>query len=149
MVVDQDLLTGYYHLSTLDPYGDIHENHDTPTNSDVCVSLGVSIETNCRETLKFSDLDKFLNLDWDFLVLTLMWRQNREALISTEISQLSRRTFWPCQNFLDSQDAPFDDVEIETLNRDMIETNRDPQAYIYVMLWIFWNFPFFTKLVNS
>jgi hypothetical protein len=54
-----------------------------------------------------------------------MSRQNREASISTKISQLSRRTFWPCQDFLNSQDALFDDVEIETLNRDMIETNRD------------------------
>jgi hypothetical protein len=60
---DQDLLIGYNHLSTLYPCEDIHENYDTPTNIDICGSLGVSIETNCQETLKFSDLNKFLNLD--------------------------------------------------------------------------------------
>ena len=35
-------------------------------------ALSIKIETNCRETQKFSDLDKFLDLDRDFLVWTLM-----------------------------------------------------------------------------
>ncbi len=51
--------------------------------------------------------------------------------ISTEISQLSRHTFWRCRDFLDCQDALFDNVE--TLDRDRFETNRDPQA-------LFWYF---------
>ena len=80
--------------------------------------FSIEIETNCREMMKFSDLDKFLNLDWDFLVWTLMSRRNREVTISTEISWLSRHTFWCCQDFLDCRDSLFDDVE----------TNGDPHA---------------------
>ncbi len=34
--------------------------------------FSIEIETNCRETPKFSDLDEFLDLDRDFLVWTLM-----------------------------------------------------------------------------
>ncbi len=44
--------------------------------------FSIEIETNCWEMPKFSDLDKFLDLDWDFLVWTLMSRQNQEVLIS-------------------------------------------------------------------
>ncbi len=68
----------------------------------------IEIETNCRETPKFSDLDKILDLNWDFLAWMLM----------------SRLTFWRCQDFLDRRDSLFDDVE----------TNRDPHAYNYFIL---------------
>ncbi len=40
--------------------------------------FSIEIETNCRETPKFSDLDEFLDLDRDFLVWTLMSRLNRD-----------------------------------------------------------------------
>ncbi len=50
-------------------------------------ALSIEIETNCRVTPKFSDLDEFL--DRDFLVWTLMSKQNREVSILTEISRLS------------------------------------------------------------
>jgi hypothetical protein len=55
--------------------------------------FSIEIETNCRESPKFSDLDEFLDLDRDFLVWTLMSRLNREISISTEISRSSRLTF--------------------------------------------------------
>ncbi len=63
--------------------------------------FSMEIETNCQETPKFSDLDEFLDLDWDFLVWTLMWRQNREVSISIEISWSSRLIFLKCWYFLD------------------------------------------------
>ncbi len=41
--------------------------------------FSIEIETNCRETPKFSDLDEFLDLDRDFLAWTLMSRLNWES----------------------------------------------------------------------
>jgi hypothetical protein len=38
--------------------------------------FSIEIETNCQEMPKFSDLDKFLDLDRDFLVWTLTSRRN-------------------------------------------------------------------------
>ncbi len=60
--------------------------------------FSIKIETNCRETPKFSDLNKFLDLDWDFLVWTLMSRQNREVSISIKISQSSSLAFLKCRD---------------------------------------------------
>jgi hypothetical protein len=63
--------------------------------------FSIKIETNCRETPKFSDLDR------DFLIWTLMSRRNREVSISTlathfltlsRFSQLSRLSLWRCQD---------------------------------------------------
>jgi hypothetical protein len=101
--------------------------------------FSIKIETNCWETPTFLDLD----LDRDFLVWTLMSRQNREVSISTEISQLSRCTFWRCWYFLDCRDSLFDDVEIESLDWDHVETNWDPQGYIECIKEKFgkWLFP--------
>jgi hypothetical protein len=49
------------------------------------------IDTNCRETPKFSDLDKILDLDRDFLVWTLMSRRNRDiSIVETYFLTLSR-----------------------------------------------------------
>jgi hypothetical protein len=90
--------------------------------------LSIKIKTNCQETPKFSDLDEFLDLDRDFLVWTLMSRQNWEVSISTRISRLSRCTFWRCQDFLNCRDSLFDNVEIETLDWDHVKTNWDPQG---------------------
>ncbi len=51
--------------------------------------FSIKIETNCRETPKFSDLDEFL--DRDFLVWTLMSRLNREiSIVKTNFWKLSR-----------------------------------------------------------
>ena len=58
--------------------------------------FSIEIETNCWETPKFSDLDEFLDLDWDFL-WTLMLRRNQEFSISIEISRL-RLTFLKCRD---------------------------------------------------
>jgi hypothetical protein len=66
-----------------------------------------------------------LLLDRDFWVWTLMSRQNQEILISIKISWLSRWTFWKCQDFLHCLDELFDNVEIESLHRDMIKTNQE------------------------
>ncbi len=86
--------------------------------------FSIEIETNCRETPKFSDLDEFLDLDRDFLVWTLMSRLNREISISTEISRSSRLTFEKNRrDYPSRQDWYF-----------FVETNRDPQAY-YIMHW--------------
>ncbi len=45
-----------------------------------------------------------------------------------KISQSSRLTFWNCRDFLDRRDLLFFGVEIESLDRDHVETNRDPQG---------------------
>jgi hypothetical protein len=45
-----------------------------------------------------------------------------------EISRSSRLTFWKCRDFLNSRDQLSASVEIESLDRDTIETNWDPQA---------------------
>ncbi len=75
--------------------------------------FSIEIETNCRETPKFSDLDKFLDVDRDFLVWTLMSRLNREISISTEISWLSRLTFENRRDYPSRRDWYFFGVEIE------------------------------------
>jgi hypothetical protein len=81
--------------------------------------FSIEIETNCWEMPKFSDLEEFI--DRDFLVWTLMLRQNWEVSISTKISPLLRRTLWRCWDFLNCPDALFDNVEIDW---DTIETPR-------------------------
>ncbi len=92
--------------------------------SDKIDLLLIKIETNCRDLPKSSRLDRFLDQDfWDWKV---MLRQNQD--ISIKKSRLSRPTFCRCQDILDCWDLPFQSVEIETLNRDHVETNRDPQA---------------------
>ncbi len=46
-------------------------------------SMHFSIETNCRETPKFSDLDEFLDLDRDFsIVETNFWKPSRLSITS-------------------------------------------------------------------
>ncbi len=77
--------------------------------------FSIEIETNCQEMQKFSDLDEFLDLDWNFLVWKLMSGQNREVSISTEISRLSRRCW----------DSLFDNVKIETQSRH--DRNKNPR----------------------
>jgi hypothetical protein len=53
--------------------------------------FSIEIETNCREMPKFSDLDEILNLDRDFLVWTLLSRQNRDiSIVETNFLTLSR-----------------------------------------------------------
>ena len=61
----------------------------------------IEIETNCQETPKFLDLDEILDLGQDFLVWTLMSRQNRDIsivetyfLTLSRFSRLSRLTLW-------------------------------------------------------
>jgi hypothetical protein len=54
--------------------------------------FSIKIETNCRETPKFSDLDEFLDLDRDFLVWTLMSRrffENAEIFSTVETNSLT------------------------------------------------------------
>ncbi len=85
--------------------------------------FSIEIETNCRETLKFSDLDEFLDLDWDFW--SGHWCQDKieKSLCQDEIEKSQSQL-----RFLDCWDALFDAVKIETLDRDTIKTNQDPQA---------------------
>ncbi len=87
----------------------------------------IEIETNCRETPKFSDLDEFLHLDRDFLVWTLMSRWNRVVSISIEISWSSRLTFLSVEIFSTCWDKVLEilrsRVLIKTTERQ-IETPR-------------------------
>ena len=70
---------------------------------------------------------------WDWKVAS---RQNQDFSILIETSQSSRQAFWSCQDFLDRQDKLFDSVQIKSLDRDHLKTNRDPQAYLKLF-----NFP--------
>jgi hypothetical protein len=75
--------------------------------------FSVEIETNCQETPKISDLDKFLDLNRDFSDFLDVSRQNRDFSISIEKSRSSRLTFWNCRDFLGRWDWLFFGVEIE------------------------------------
>ena len=103
----------------------IHQNW----GRNMCEGSGVIISFNRIEKRKIKSLDisrkVSINLDRDFLVWTLMSRLNREILIS--ISWPSRQRFWKCRDFLDCRDLHFDSFEIESLEREMIKTNRDPR----------------------
>ncbi len=78
------------------------------------------IEKSWRENTKIHAL---LGRDLDKL------SRNAENFRSRRISRSrSRLTFWRCWDFLECRDSLFDDVEIESLDRDHFETNRDPQG---------------------
>jgi len=76
-------------LKSLDGLRNLNEKIQKSTH------FSIEIETNCRETPKFSDLDEILNLDRDFLVWTLMSRRNWDiSIIETYFLTLSRLTLW-------------------------------------------------------
>ncbi len=78
-----------------------------------------------------STLLKFLDLDFIKILRSRQISQSWLRLFGLDIvkiSRLSRQNFWKCQDFLDCRDELFDDVEIETLDQDTINTNWDPQA---------------------
>jgi hypothetical protein len=54
--------------------------------------------------------------------------RNAEIFRSRRKSRSSRLTFWRCRDFLDCRDSLFGNVEIESLDRDHVETNWDPQG---------------------
>jgi hypothetical protein len=85
-----------------------------------------TVETKILKVLRFSRLSRLTFWQcWD----RESWSShNRENLIWMEISQLSRQRFWKFRDFFDCGDLIFDSVEIESLDQDTIETNRDPQA---------------------
>jgi hypothetical protein len=86
----------------------------------------------CRDLPKMSLLDRFLGLDRDFSDFSDVSRQNQDFLISIEISRSSRLTFENRRDYPSRRDWLFFGVEIESLDRDHVETNRDPQAYIFL-----------------
>jgi len=100
------------------------------------VSMVVStVESNrdrdreiCWDLPKFPGLDWFLNLDREIKFWTLMSRLNREISISIEMSWLSRLAFWKCWEIYWLLRPTFWIVEIESLDREHVETNRDHQA---------------------
>jgi hypothetical protein len=53
----------------------------------------------------------------------------------------SRLTFWNCWDFLDRRDWLFFGVKIESLDRDHVETNRDPQGYVNRLIILIVKFP--------
>jgi hypothetical protein len=88
----------------------------------------------CMKMMK--SLDELRNLDEKYTKIhpLLHWdrdklSRNYEISRSRRISRSrSRQSFWKCWHFLNCRDKLFDDVEIETLYRDHIKTNWDPQA---------------------
>ncbi len=49
---------------------------------------------------------------------------------TNQTSGSSRQAFWNCW------DLPFPSIKIETLDRDHVETNRDPQAYDFCIFLV-------------
>ncbi len=77
-----------------------------------------------------SCLDRFLGLDRDFSDFSDVSRQNRDfSIVETNFLKLSRfsrpsrLTFFWCRD--------------RDLDRDHVETNRDPQAYIICLFFLF------------
>ncbi len=60
------------------------------------------------------------------------WSRSRFSGLDVDVETKSRLTFWRCRDFLDCRDSLFDDVE----------TNRDPQAYSFV-LFLTWLLKYF------
>jgi hypothetical protein len=52
----------------------------------------------------------------------------KSTVLAKLIETKSRLTFWNCRDFLDRRDWLFFGVEIESLDRDHVETDRDPQG---------------------
>ncbi len=99
------------------------------------VSMGVStVKTNRDRDRDFSTCQDELKKTVEIWIETFgsgHWCQDeieKSQSILIEISRLSRQTFWKSQDFLNCRDKLFDNVEIETLNQNHVETNRDPQA---------------------
>ncbi len=69
-----------------------------------------------------SCLYRFLDLDQDFWAWKVVLRQNRD------ISIVKTSFFLNCQDFLDHEDLLSASVKIQSLNRDTINTNWDPQG---------------------
>ena len=69
-----------------------------------------------------------------FIALKRWSRVYQDFSISIETSWLSRPTFGECWDFLDCRDLLFASVEIDTLDQDTIDINRDLQAYFKIKL---------------
>ncbi len=63
----------------------------------------------------------------NFSISIETFRTFRTCRDKIEISRSSSLTFWNCRDFLGRRDWLFFGVEIESLDRDHVETNRDPQ----------------------
>ncbi len=84
--------------------------------------------TNSRSRKTVKNCQK-CHVSTDFSVSIETFRTFRTCRDKIEISWSSRLTFWNCRDFLGRRDWLFFGVEIESLDRDHVETNRDPQAY--------------------
>jgi hypothetical protein len=85
-----------------------------------------------------SCLDRFLNHNWDFWDWKVVSRQNQDFSISIETSWSSTQAFWNCRDFLNRWDLLSASVKIESLDRDHVKTNWDPQALKLVKLLSLW-----------
>jgi hypothetical protein len=100
--------------------------------------FSIEIETNCRETPKFSDLDEILYLDRDFLVWTLMSRRNISIvetyfLTLSRFSRLSRLTLWRRRDW-------------ESRSRPRRDKSRPPGLYkIQLVVFCYLAFPHSTS----
>ena len=88
----------------------------------------------CQKCHVSTDFLISIKTNWDFSILI-------------ETSQSSKQAFWKCRDFLYCQDQLSASVEIESLNRDTIKTNWDPQAYLFHSIKSFC-VPFFSRLKN-
>ncbi len=108
-------------LNSLDGLRNLDKKMQNYTN------FSIKIETSSQKMPKFPGLNEFLDLHQNFLVWTLMMRQNWNwsRLIFFDSQD---KFFWKCQDFLDCCDKLVEDVEIEILDQDMIKTNWDTQT---------------------
>jgi hypothetical protein len=109
------------------------------------LSLGVStVETNrdrdfsiCRDQLRLRFLDLSRSTFETCRDYPYCWDK-----ISIETSQLLRQAFWNCRDCLDRLFLLFSSVEIESLDRGHVETNRDPPGLLLVPRPLIFDFTF-------
>ncbi len=93
--------------------------------------LGVST----RRDVVFQTVEKISTVEMSFFKLSRSRQKSRNLDFQGSrdcrdlVFELSRCRFSNCRKNLDCRDVLFQTVEIETLDRDTIETNRDPQGY--------------------
>ncbi len=78
-----------------------------------------------RQTVKICQK---VQISTDFSISIETFGTGKWCQDKIEISRSSRLTFCRCWDFLNCWNLPFPSVKIETLDRDHVETNQDPQA---------------------
>ncbi len=91
--------------------------------------------TNSRSRSRHTvEICQKLQISTDFSISIKTFGTGRcRDKIKISQSRSSRLTFWKCWDFLNCRDLLFASVEIETLDRDHVDTNQGPLAYFFTI----------------